>query len=933
MYLNWNEIRVRAAQFSKDWADASYEKGETQSFYNDFFEVFGIKRRSVARYEECVSKLDNTRGYIDLFWPGVLLVEQKSAGRDLRQAADQAGEYFDALKETEKPQYQLVCDFKTFQLLDRDAGDQWSFELADLSQHVEKFGFILGRKPRDFSVQDDVNIAASILVGELYDDLKASGYPVHELESYLVRLVFCLFADDTGVFEPRDLLYEFLINRTRVDGSDTGPLLHHIFEVLNTPVEQRQKKLDEEIASFPYVDGHLFESSLTVASFDSVTREKLLDACEFNWSEISPAIFGSLFQSVMDPDKRRAIGAHYTTEQNILKVIEPLFMDDLKDEFKKICDLKRNRTNRLRQFQQKLSQLNFFDPACGCGNFLIIAYRELRRLEIEVLKQLQKVPGQFDLDAQNLSIIDVDQFFGIELEEFPARIAETALWMMDHIMNNELGSEFGTVYTRIPLRAKATIHFGDALETIWENVLPARVCDYVLGNPPFIGAKIQSAEQRAQVHKIAKFKHIKGTLDYVCCWFLKAAEYIEGDGRIGFVASNSITQGEQVGQLWPLLFDRHELEISFAHNSFSWSSEARDAAHVHVVIVGLALRSQVPKTKRLFNYSGNAEKPTESQHNAISPYLVPELERFPHLTVQSTKQPINGFSPLKTGSKPIDNGLYIFKNESEREEFLSKEPDAAKFIRPYIGAQDLMQGTTRYILALQNATPDQLSKLPEVCKRIAAVREFRAGRTSKPTRLLAETPRQYHINVLPEQPFLVIPVTTSERREYVPIGWLEPPIVPNVDTRILLDATLADFALLTSKMHMTWMRFVGGRLETRYRYSISLVYNAFPRPPGNLDKLNSAAKAVLGERLRFPDTPLGSLYDPDRMPHDLRLAHIALDREVDRLYRRSVFSSERERIEFLFEKYNRYVQPMLNAKRGYKSFGRQVPGNISAFNA
>ena len=932
MYLNWNEIRVRAEAFSREWADATYERGESQSFYNEFFDVFGIRRRSVARYEECVNKLDNTRGYIDLFWPGVLLVEQKSAGRDLRQAAEQAGEYFDALNEAEKPRYQLVCDFQTFELLDRETQEQWKFVLPELSQHVEKFGFILGRTPKDFTAQDDVSIAASILVGELYDDLKNTGYPNHELEMYLVRIVFCLFADDTGVFEPRDLFYEFLINRTQVDGSDTGSRLHHIFEILNTPENQRLLNLDEEIASFPYIDGHLFEDSLTVASFDSATREKLLQACEFNWSEISPAIFGSLFQSVMDPDKRRAIGAHYTTEQNILKVIEPLFMDDLKEEFKKICDLKRNRTHRLRQFQQKLSQLNFFDPACGCGNFLIIAYRELRRLEIEVLKQLQKVPGQLDLDAQNLSIIDVDQFFGIEIEEFPARIAETAMWMMDHIMNNELGLEFGTVYTRIPLSTQANIRCDDALEIQWDDVLPSSECNFVLGNPPFIGAKIQSAEQRAQVHKIAKFKHIKGTLDYVCCWFLKAAEYVKGDGRIGFVASNSITQGEQVGQLWPLLFDRYGLEISFAHRTFSWSSEARGAAHVHVIIVGLARRGFEPKTKRLFSYSGSIGISTESSHTAISPYLAPELERFPHVTVQSTKRPINGFLPLKTGSKPIDDGNYIFIDEAELDEFLTIEPDAEKFIRPYVGAKNLMQGTCRYILALQNATPNQLSQLPEVRKRIASVRKFREKSKSKPTIKLANTPLEYHINVLPDQPFLVIPVTTSERREFVPIGWLEPPCVPNVDTRILLDATLADFALLTSKMHMTWLRFVGGRLKSDYRYSISLVYNTFPRPEGNLERLNISAQAVLDERLNYQDTPVGTLYDPDLMPRSLRAAHETLDREVDRIYSRKVFPSERDRIEFLFERYNRYVQPLLNKKRGYKSFGRQVPENFLVVN-
>ena len=550
MSLSWNEIRIRATAFSRKWANAAYEKGETHSFYNDFFCIFSVDRRRVARFEERVTKLDNSLDYIDLFWPGVLLVEQKSAGRDLTQAAAQAVEYFDAVKDSEKPRYQLACDFQTFQLLDRDTREKWTFALEDLAQHVEVFGFILGREPRDFGKQDSVSIEAAELIGRIHDGLRESGYPAHDLERFLVQLVFCLFADDTGIFEPRDIFHNLLLYRMSEDGSDTGIWLKRVFEILNTPIEQRQRKLDEDLAAFPYVDGVLFEHDLVTADFDSALREKLLEACEFNWSEISPAIFGSLFQCVMDKDLRRAIGAHYTTEQNILKVIEPLFLDDLREEFSAICKLKRNRSYRLEEFQRKLGSLTFFDPACGCGNFLVIAYREIRQLEIDVLGQMIK-SVQLDLHAQSLSAVDVDQFYGIEVEEFPARIAETALWMMDHIMNCRLGEAFGHVYTRIPFRATAHIACADALETDWNDVLPASRCSYVLGNPPFAGSKYQSQAQRAQVHRIAGFKNIKGTLDYVCCWFLKAAAYVEDTTRIGLVATNSIVQGEQVGQLWP----------------------------------------------------------------------------------------------------------------------------------------------------------------------------------------------------------------------------------------------------------------------------------------------------------------------------------------------------------------------------------------------
>ena len=438
MRLSWNEIRTRAAAFSREWATASYEKGETQSFYNEFFEVFGVRRRDVARYEERVKRLDNSDGYIDLFWPGTLLVEQKSAGRSLEAAREQAGSYFDGLSEHERPRYQLLCDFQTFELLDRDEREEWRFALADLPDHIDKFGFILGLEKRTFSDQDPVNIAAAELMGELHDALKESRYAGHNLEQFLVRTVFCLFADNTGIFERDSFLY-LIEERSSEDGATLGGLLTELFQVLDTPEDQRLATRDEDIARFPYVNGDLFRDPLRMPAFTASMRELLIEACRFDWSKVSPAIFGSLFQSVMEPAQRRAEGAHYTTERNILKVIEPLFLDGLWAEFEQILALRRGRRARLEAFHQRLGEMTFFDPACGCGNFLIIAYRELRRLEIEVIRELRAyevAEEQRQLDVAALSRIDVDQFYGIELSEFPARIAETALWMMDHIMNN-----------------------------------------------------------------------------------------------------------------------------------------------------------------------------------------------------------------------------------------------------------------------------------------------------------------------------------------------------------------------------------------------------------------------------------------------------------------------------------------------------------------
>ncbi len=592
MRLSWNEVRARAAAFAREWGEASYERGETQSFYNDFFEVFGVRRRTVARYEAHVAKLDERRGFIDLFWPGVLMVEQKSAGRGLAGALDQAGAYFDALPERERPRYILVSDFQTFELHDLDQRRTTAFALADLPAHVEAFGFILGVERRAFRDQDPANIEAAELVGRLHDALDAAGYRGHDLERFLVRIVFCLFADDTGIFEPRDIFLDFIETRTAEDGAGLGPWLAQLFQVLDTPESERVATLDEDLARFPHINGDLFDGPLRIPSFDSDMRAKLLDACRFDWSNISPAVFGALFQSVMDPAERRAQGAHYTTETNILKVIEPLFLDDLRAEFARLQARRDSRRRPdLLAFQEKLGAMRFFDPACGCGNFLIIAYRELRLLEIEVLKEIHpRAPDgrQTDALAETLSVIDVDRFYGIELGEFPARIAETALWMMDHIMNNRLSLEFGRTYARIPLEKSPRIVHGDALEIDWRAVLPPQTCSYLFGNPPFAGAKFQTPEQRAQVRRIAALGKSGGTLDYVAAWFIKAGEYVRGGGtRIGFVATNSISQGEQVAQLWPLLFERCGLEIAFAHRTFVWGSDARGKAHVHVVIVGL----------------------------------------------------------------------------------------------------------------------------------------------------------------------------------------------------------------------------------------------------------------------------------------------------------------------------------------------------------
>ena len=921
MRLSWNEIRARAARFADEWRDAAYEKGETQSFYNAFFQIFDVRRRSVARYEEHVRKLDDRSGFIDLFWPGVLIVEQKSAGRDLALAYGQAGEYFDSLPERERPRYILVSDFQTFALHDLDEGKHTDFSLADLPAHVEAFGFILGVQRRTFRDQDTVNVEASESMGRLHDALQASGYLGHDLEVFLVRVVFCLFADDTGIFEPRDIFGELLETRTREDGSDLGPCLARLFQVLNTPVDRRQAKLDEDLARFPYVNGDLFAARLTIPDFDAAMRAALIDACRFDWAAISPAIFGALFQSVMEPAERRAQGAHYTTEKNILKVIEPLFLDDLRAELNRLRARKDSRRRaELRAFQKRLGEMKFFDPACGCGNFLIIAYRELRELEIELIRELRR--GRRDetqrtLDAADLSLITVDQFHGIEIGEFPARIAETALWMMDHIMNNRLSLAFGQSYVRIPLEGSAHILNADALETDWTDLSPPEDCSYVFGNPPFGGAKFQSEEQRAQVRRIAALGKSGGTLDYVTAWFIKAGEYVQtGRARIGFVATNSITQGEQVAQLWPLLFDRARLEVAFAHRTFAWGSDARGKAHVHVVIIGLDVRERGRVDKRLFSYPDVNGEPEETLHAALSPCLFDAGGLAdPHLTVREESHPINGLPQLKTGVQMIDNGILTF-TEEEKGQFLHEEPYAEQFFRRYIGGDEYINGFHRWILYLREAKPADLGNLPLVKQRISEVRQYRSSSRRKSTRRLADYPTRVGVDERLDQDYMVIPNTSSERREYVPIGWLGPEVIANQKLRILPNATLADFALLTSAMHMAWMRAVTGRMKSDYMYSVGVVYNTFPTPPGfdtgrsDRSKLETLAQAVLDARAAHPDATLADLYDPDLMLPNLRRAHQALDRAVDRLYRPARFASERERVEHLFMLYEQMRAPL-----------------------
>ena len=555
MALSWNEIRNRALHFIKEWEGETRERAEKDTFWNDFFQVFGISRRRVASFEEPVKKLNDKQGFIDLFWKGTLLVEHKSKGKSLTAAFKQATDYFYGLKEYELPKYVLVSDFEKFKLYDLDENKEYEFYLRDFHKKIRLFGFIAGYQKRTFKDQDPVNIKAAELMGKIHDQLKESGYKGHPLEVFLVRLLFCLFADDTSIFE-KDSFRELIETKSKEDGSNLGSLLAEFFQVLDTPREKRQKNLDEDLNAFPYIDGDLFKESLGIAAFNSKMREELLNCCSLDWGQISPAIFGSMFQSVMSPKERRNLGAHYTSEKNIMKLIHPLFLDKLKQEFKKV----RSNKNKLKEFHEKLASLKFLDPACGCGNFLVLTYRELRLLELEVLKILQGKQHVIDIDT--LMKVNINQFYGIECEEFPARIAEVAMWLIDHQMNQHVSEEFGLYYVRLPLKKSAKIVCDSALQLSWNNTVPQTELNYILGNPPFIGHHYQSTEQKKELHKVLEKIKAKGVLDYVCGWYYLAARYIQNTKiKVGFVSTNSITQGEQTSILWEHLLGEFSIKI------------------------------------------------------------------------------------------------------------------------------------------------------------------------------------------------------------------------------------------------------------------------------------------------------------------------------------------------------------------------------------
>jgi hypothetical protein len=908
-------------------------------------------------------------------------VEQKSRGKNLDAALTQALSYFPGIAERDLPQIIIVCDFARFRVHRLATNETIEFALKDLHKHIKLFGFVAGYKAQTIQPQNPVNIKAAERMGRLHDALKASGYIGHPLEVLLVRLLFCLFADDTGIFQPAQAFRAFIEERTALDGSDLGSRLGQLFQILNTAEDKRSNALDEQVAAFPYVNGKLFDEPLPMADFSAAMREALLEACALDWSAISPAIFGSLFQSIMDDKARRNLGAHYTSEENILKLIKPLFLDELWTEFEKV----KNNKNRLFEFHKKLRTLTFFDPACGCGNFLVISYRELRLLELEVLRA-SNTAGQLTVDVHQLIGINVDQFYGIEIEEFPAQIAQVALWLMDHQMNLRVSEEFGLYFARIPLRTTPHVVHGNALRLDWNEVLPAERCSFVLGNPPFIGKSNQSESQKSELLTVCTGIEGAGVLDFVCAWYVKAAHYLREDStafgapaiagyppgaheptvpksrpsgtprspigvdvasttRVAFVSTNSIAQGEQVGVLWGWLLARG-IHIHFAHRTFRWSNEASGKAAVHCVIVGFGLHD-VPN-KVIYEYEEIAGEPHAMPVSNINPYLVDAND----LVLPNLSTPISPVPAILFGSKPTDGGNLVFTS-TERAELLRLEPQASPYVRTYLSAEDFLNGVPRYCLWLKDISPAELRQLPLIKQRIAAVAKFRASSTKQATRQNADRPTVFAEDRQPLVNYLAIPKTTSERRMYVPIGFMDSDIVVASELFTISGAGLFHFGILTSRMHNAWIRTTCGRLKSDFRYSAGIVYNNFPWPdlPKSSETnqavapvhkaqaaIEIAAQAVLDARAQFQTgaqpASLADLYDPLTMPPVLLKAHQKLDAAVDAAYAlcggKKSWKNDAERVAFLFELYQRYTSLLPTDKVRPKRRAKAPPATLEA---
>ncbi len=909
--LTKSAIRNKAMNFSKKWESVTSEKSDSQSFWNSFFEIFGISLRNVGYFEVAATKLSTGRhGYIDLLVPGEMAVEQKSGGGDLNKAMSQLVDYLDSLQPGAMPKLLVACDFQRFYVQNLETKKRHEFELSELSANIELFWWLGGHREVDtFVDEEEANLKATAYMADIHDAVLASGYDPHALREWLTRILFCLFADDTEVWD-RSAFTNYLFLNTKPDGLDLGSQLQYLFQILNTPDDKRASTIDEDLASFTYINGDLFSETLPIPSCDEKVRLALLEACKFNWSEISPAIFGSMFQNVMTAAERRHLGAHYTTEENILKTIRPLFLDDLEAELAAIKVSKSKlSSDRLSEFQTKLASLKFLDPACGCGNFLVIAYRELRRLEVETIRKRAIARGvamNATMDVAHDLQITVDQFFGIELEEFPARIARTALYLMDHKENLAFSKEFGQYFARFPIPASPHIRVANALRFDWNDVLPVEECSFIMGNPPFVGMSLMNKTQQEDNRIVFSSSNAKkfrtGRFDYVACWYEKAMEYVgEQEPKVAFVSTNSLFQGEQARSMGPLIESKH-FKIDFAHTTFAWTSEAKGKANVHCVIVGFSRRGP-QGTKRLFQYATPRSAPTESRVANINIWLT----NGPDVNIAKRTAPlVKGFPNATQGNKPTDGGHLIIGSD-EIEDVLA-DPIASKFVRRFVQSRDMLHGEERWCLWLVQASPSDLRSSPILRHRLEQVADWRKNVSKTETvQQAAATPALFTQIRQPSTRYLAMPEVSSESRKFIPGRFLNEDSIAGNKLIVFPGAEEWFFGLMHSSMWNSWMQAVSGRLESRISFSPSIGYFTFPFPEVDGDsksKLAASARRVLSVRANYPGASLADLYDPFAMPADLVKAHDELDRVVDSLFApKKKFKTDIDRLEVLFECY------------------------------
>ena len=889
------EQKAAAKHFAEYWAGKGYEKGESQPFWLSLLrDVFGVEHpEEYISFEDQVH-LDHTSFIDGYIAESKVLVEQKGINKGLTSAIrqsdgslltpfQQAKRYITELPLSKHPRWVVTCNFKSFLVYDmeRPNGEPEEILLENLPTEYYRLSFLIDSKNVSLQREMEVSIAAGEIVGLLYDAFAKqyvdpeSERAMKSLNVLCVRLVFCLYAEDAGIFGRRGMFHDYM---AQFDARHSRTAIIDLFRVLDQKPENRDPYLDPDLAAFPYVNGGLFANEdIEIPHFTDEIRTLLLEkaSANFNWSEISPTIFGAVFESTLNPETRRSGGMHYTSIENIHKVIDPLFMNELNKEFEEISSIavERTREKKLKDFQTKLSKLTFFDPACGSGNFLTETYLSLRRLENEVISLLHK--GQIVMDLGNPIQVSISQFYGIEINDFAVTVAKTALWIAESQMMKETEDVVHMSLDFLPLKTNAYIVEGNALRMDWESVVPKAQLNYIMGNPPFIGARLMSPTQKADINLIFNGWKNAGNLDYVCCWHKKAADLMQGtEIRSALVSTNSVSQGESVANLWKPLFQLG-VHIDFAYRTFRWDSEASSKAHVHCVIIGFSI---APNKNKKFLYTGDRAQIVQN----INGYLLDADNVF----VESRSKPICDVPEIGIGNKPIDGGNYLFTKE-EMEQFINDEPQSQQYFKPWYGSQEFINRCPRYCLWLGDCSPNELRKMPACMRRVEAVREMRLSSKSAGTVKLADKPTRFHVENMPTGTYVVIPEVSSERRKYIPMGFMTPDILCSNLVKIVPDATLYHFGILTSNVHMAWMRAVCGRLKSDYRYSKDIVYNNFPWPTpteAQKAKIEQTAQAILDARAMYPDCSLADLYDEVTMPPELRRAHQANDKAVMQAY-------------------------------------------------